>query len=151
MITDYIGGEGSAETPKNDYVIYGWPLILSVDIMFNISVKSNVPSIIFSSPRLCRRCFFPFWPLRSTTAQDTAKRLTMIERLILKLILLWLSLGIPLQKWKLTFFTCTGIKSKRGAILKCETYNSWSHGISWNSATQLENFSIVFWPSEPGL
>ena len=23
MITDYIGGEGSAETPKNDYVIYG--------------------------------------------------------------------------------------------------------------------------------
>ena len=26
MITDYIGGEGSAETPKNDYVIYGWPL-----------------------------------------------------------------------------------------------------------------------------
>ena len=27
MITDYIGGEGSAETPKNDYVIYGWPLI----------------------------------------------------------------------------------------------------------------------------
>ena len=28
MITDYIGGEGSAETPKNDYVIYGWPLIL---------------------------------------------------------------------------------------------------------------------------
>ena len=28
MITDYIGGEGSAETPKNDYVIYGWPLIV---------------------------------------------------------------------------------------------------------------------------
>ena len=27
MITDYIGGEGSAETPKNDYVIYGWPLM----------------------------------------------------------------------------------------------------------------------------
>ena len=26
MITDYIGAEGSAETPKNDYVIYGWPL-----------------------------------------------------------------------------------------------------------------------------
>ena len=26
MITDYIGGEGSAETPRNDYVIYGWPL-----------------------------------------------------------------------------------------------------------------------------
>ena len=26
MITDYIGGEGAAETPKNDYVIYGWPL-----------------------------------------------------------------------------------------------------------------------------
>ena len=26
MITDYLGGEGSAETPKNDYVIYGWPL-----------------------------------------------------------------------------------------------------------------------------
>ena len=26
MITDYIGREGSAETPKNDYVIYGWPL-----------------------------------------------------------------------------------------------------------------------------
>ena len=26
MITDYIGGEGSAETPKYDYVIYGWPL-----------------------------------------------------------------------------------------------------------------------------
>ena len=26
MITDYIGGEGSAKTPKNDYVIYGWPL-----------------------------------------------------------------------------------------------------------------------------
>ena len=26
MITYYIGGEGSAETPKNDYVIYGWPL-----------------------------------------------------------------------------------------------------------------------------
>ena len=26
MITDYIGGEGSAETPKNDYVRYGWPL-----------------------------------------------------------------------------------------------------------------------------
>ena len=23
MITDYIGGEGSAEAPKNDYVIYG--------------------------------------------------------------------------------------------------------------------------------
>ena len=29
MITDYIGGEGSAETPKNDYVIYGWPLNVS--------------------------------------------------------------------------------------------------------------------------
>ena len=27
MITDYIGGEGSGETPKNDYVIYGWPLM----------------------------------------------------------------------------------------------------------------------------
>ena len=27
MISDYIGGEGSAETPKNDYVIYGWPHI----------------------------------------------------------------------------------------------------------------------------
>ena len=30
MITDYIGGEGSAETPKNDYVIYGWPLIVII-------------------------------------------------------------------------------------------------------------------------
>ena len=29
MITDYIGGEGSAETPKNDYVIYGWPLMVT--------------------------------------------------------------------------------------------------------------------------
>ena len=27
MITDYMGGEGSTETPKSDYVIYGWPLI----------------------------------------------------------------------------------------------------------------------------
>ena len=38
MITDYIGGvcpndyrlhggEGSTETPKSDYVIYGWPLM----------------------------------------------------------------------------------------------------------------------------
>ena len=28
MITDYIGGGGSTETPKSDYyVIYGWPLI----------------------------------------------------------------------------------------------------------------------------
>ena len=33
MITDYIGGEGSAETPKNDYVIYGWPLTIIVIII----------------------------------------------------------------------------------------------------------------------
>ena len=38
MITDYIGGEGSAETPKNDYVIYGWPL--TTQIVF--SMKANV-------------------------------------------------------------------------------------------------------------
>ena len=34
MITDYIGGEGYAETPKNDYVIYGWPHILSPNIIY---------------------------------------------------------------------------------------------------------------------
>ena len=33
MITDYIGGEGSAETPKSDYVIYGWPLTSSLHTM----------------------------------------------------------------------------------------------------------------------
>ena len=33
MITDYIGGEGSAETPKNDYVIYGWPLAVKTHFL----------------------------------------------------------------------------------------------------------------------
>ena len=36
MITDYIGGEGSAETPKNDYVIYGWPLILVESMIWRV-------------------------------------------------------------------------------------------------------------------
>ena len=36
MITDYIGGEGSAETPKNDYVIYGWPLMIPYLMKFSM-------------------------------------------------------------------------------------------------------------------
>ena len=48
MITDYIGGEGSAETPKNDYVIYGWPLKWNgVEILLNfIEAISSILRIL---------------------------------------------------------------------------------------------------------
>ena len=45
MITDYMGG--STETPKSDYVIYGWPLI----VMMNILIISSMLTIW-----MCRGC-----------------------------------------------------------------------------------------------
>ena len=68
MITDYIGGEGSAETPKNDYVIYGCPLtglqlmkvkqikerdcyIRGVNTVINAADPSTIPLLVSGTQR----------------------------------------------------------------------------------------------------
>ena len=52
MITDYIGGEGSAETPKNDYVIYGWPHIVIKVVRMATKWRKAYSSLFQNSPRL---------------------------------------------------------------------------------------------------
>ena len=66
MITDYIGGEGSAETPKNDYVIYGRLILLPSDLSSAIQCSRStharcmpntlVPPLKSYSPKFSHFC-----------------------------------------------------------------------------------------------
>ena len=66
MITDYIGGEGSAETPKNDYVIYGWPLRpkhFRASIKHKQSVKDvRHELLIYLTKRVVLECMEQYLP-----------------------------------------------------------------------------------------